>query len=69
MMKLLIISVTYHTPQNRVRGTFTHAALNTIISVFNSAGTEEIFSNYTQYDISCHLLFGFTRCYILLLLM
>ena len=33
MLKLLIISVTWHTPQNKVSDTITHVTLNTIKDV------------------------------------
>jgi hypothetical protein len=33
IVKLLIISVTQHTPQNKASGTITHVTLNTIIGV------------------------------------
>ena len=33
IMKILIISVTYHTPQNRVSDTSMHVTLNTINNV------------------------------------
>ena len=42
MLKLLVISVTYHMPQNRVSNILTHVTLNTMNGV--------VYFNYNTYN-------------------
>jgi hypothetical protein len=49
MVKLLIVSVTWHMPQNRVSGTIAHVTLSTIINVLLLAlGIGEVIHRFKQ---------------------